>query len=159
MANSTVVAKTGRAIRLDDGLSPFGRWATSGIGLTLTRLAILVCLLGAWEFASGRLLSKYWLSSPSAIAQTLWSWVRDGSLWSHLIATLSEMTIGYVLGCLAGIGVGLLLGFMPRVYRVIIPFFGGLYCLPKVALAPLFVIFLGIDLGSKVALVGITVFF
>jgi NitT/TauT family transport system permease protein len=159
MANSTAVVKPGRTIRLDDGLSPLARWVTSGVGLTLTRLAILVCVLGAWELASGRLLSKYWLSSPSAIGRTLWRWAEDGSLWSHLEATLSEMTIGYVLGCLAGIGVGLLLGFMPNLYRVVIPFFGGLYCLPKVALAPLFVIFLGIDLGSKVALVGITVFF
>ncbi len=159
MSNSAISLKQSRAQRAEDGLSPLARLVTSSGGLIVTRLAILIVMLGAWELASNRLLSKYWLSSPSAIALTLWSWARDGSLWSHLSATLTEMSIGYVIGCLAGIGVGLLLGFLPNVYRVVIPFFGGLYCLPKVALAPLFVIFLGIDLASKVALVAITVFF
>lgn len=159
MSNTAITLKQRRSARAEDGSSRFARLVTSTGGLIVTRLAILVSVLGAWELASGRVISKYWLSSPSAIGRTLWRWVEDGSLWSHLGATLAEMSIGYVLGCLAGIGVGLLLGFMPKVYRVVIPFFGGLYCLPKVALAPLFVIFLGIDLGSKVALVAITVFF
>jgi hypothetical protein len=52
-----------------------------------------------------------------------------------------------------------MLGFMPNVYRIVEPYLAGLYCLPKIALAPLFVMLLGIDLASKVALVAITVFF
>ena len=108
---------------------------------------------------SGRWVSKYWLSSPSAIVRTLWGWGADGSLWRHLGTTLLETGLGYVIGCIAGVLVGLTLGFLPRVQRVVMPFFGGLYCLPKIALAPLFVIVLGIDLGSKVALVAITVYF
>jgi NitT/TauT family transport system permease protein len=135
------------------------RWALTPAGLLVIRFAIAAAILLAWELASGRLLSKYWLSSPSAIAATLWNWGVDGSLWRNLSTTLIEMGLGYVIGAVAGIAVGLTLGFMPRVQRVLMPFFGGLYCLPKIALAPLFVIVLGIDLGSKVALVAITVFF
>jgi NitT/TauT family transport system permease protein len=159
VSNPAITLKQNQVARGDDDLTPLARLVTSTSGLIVTRSAILIFVLAAWELASGRLISKYWLSSPSAIGGTLWGWIEDGTLWGHLGATLSEMSIGYLLGSLAGISVGLLLGFMPRVYRVVIPFFGGLYCLPKVALAPLFVIFLGIDLGSKVALVAITVFF
>jgi NitT/TauT family transport system permease protein len=143
----------------NDEPGPFGKLVLTTKGLVIARLLILGGVLLAWEFASGRLLSKFWLSSPSAIAETLWRWLQDGSLWNHLEATLTEMSLGYAIGCIAGVAVGLLLGFLPTVYRVVIPFLGGLYCLPKIALAPLFVILLGIDLGSKVALVAISVFF
>lgn len=142
-----------------DELGPAGRIALTPWGLVVIRLLLVVFVLGLWEFGSGRWLNKYWFSSPSAIATTLSRWAADGSLWRHLSTTLTEMGLGYVIGCVAGIVLGLVLGFLPRVHRVVIPYLGGLYCLPKIALAPLFVIVLGIDLGSKVALVGITVFF
>lgn len=161
MANSTSATTGNRstARRADEGPSRVGRVVLSVPGLAITRVGLVVAVLAAWEAASGRLVSRYWLSSPSAIAARIWSWVADGSIWMHLSATLLEMSLGYVIGCLLGVGVGLLLGFLPRVHRVVIPYLGGLYCLPKIALAPLFVILLGIDLGSKVALVAITVFF
>jgi NitT/TauT family transport system permease protein len=159
MADTTVNLKQPIGRRADEGPGWLGRKVLSAPGLIITRLAILICTIGVWELASGRILSEYWLSSPSKIARTLWGWIESGSLWPHVGATLTEMVIGYVIGCLAGVAVGLMLGFLPTVHRIVIPFLGGLYCLPKVALAPLFVIFLGIDLGSKVALVAITVFF
>jgi len=147
------------ARRDDDAPGGFAAWALTTTGLITLRLSIVVGVLVAWELASGRLVSKYWLSSPSLIAAKLGAWVADGSIWMHLQATLTEMGAGYVIGCLLGMGAGLLLGFLPRTYRVVTPYLSGLYCLPKVALAPLFVIVLGIDLGSKIALVAITVFF
>lgn len=139
--------------------SGFAAWALTRTGVLTLRLVIVAGLLVAWELASGHLVSRYWLSSPSLIAAKLWSWVADGSIWMHLVATLTEMGAGYVLGCALGVAFGVLLGFLPRVYRVVVPYLSGLYCLPKVALAPLFVIVLGIDLASKIALVAITVFF
>ena len=160
MATTTATAMTRlSAARIEENLSPFGRLVLTTAGLTVIRLLLVVTVLGLWELASGRWVSKYWLSSPSAILTTLWRWANDGSLWLHLSTTLTEMGLGYVAGCLTGIALGLMLGFLPRVHRVVIPYLGGLYCLPKIALAPLFVILLGIDLGYKVALVGITVFF
>jgi NitT/TauT family transport system permease protein len=80
-------------------------------------------------------------------------------LWRHLQATLLAMGVGYVIGCAVGITCGLVLGFMPFVQRVLTPYLAGLYALPKIALAPLFIILLGIDIESKIALVAITVFF
>lgn len=159
MASVSINSPVAQSSSRNDEPGPLGRAVLTTKGLIVARVLFLAVVLIAWELASGRIMSKFWLSSPSAIAQTLWKWLHDGTLWVHLEATLTEMGIGYVIGCLAGVLIGLILGFLPTVYRVVIPFLGGLYCLPKIALAPLFVILLGIDLGSKVALVAISVFF
>src|SRR5258708_3733940 len=128
-------------------------------GLIVTRLLIVGVALLAWELASGTLLPKFWLSRPSAIFARWAQWLADGSLWRHLEARLLAMGVGYVIGCLVGVALGLALGFMPFVQRVLMPYLAGLYALPKIALAPLFIILFGIDIESKIALVAITVFF
>ena len=156
---ATPVAASRPSLARAGGPSGFAAWALTTTGVLTLRLVIVAGFLVAWELASGRLVSRYWLSSPSLIATKLWSWVADGSIWMHLVATLTEMGAGYVIGCALGVALGVVLGFMPRVHRVVVPYLSGLYCLPKVALAPLFVIVLGIDLASKIALVAITVFF
>jgi NitT/TauT family transport system permease protein len=130
-----------------------------GTLIILGRLALLVAFLAAWEAASGTLVPKFVASSPSAIARVIAGWVADGSLWRHAQATLTEMASGYVIGAAGGIICGLCLGFLPRVERIAGPFVAALYALPKVALAPLFVIVFGIGLESKIVLVAITVYF
>lgn len=125
----------------------------------LIRLVIVVVALAAWEFWPASRQVRFWLSNPSAILGTLWGWIVDGSLWGHLGATLTVMMAGYAVGCAAGIALGLIFGFLPRAYRVLSPFVAAFYALPKIALAPLFIILLGIGMASKVALVAITVFF
>ena len=102
---------------------------------------------------------RFWVSGPVDIVVRLWDWVRDGSLWENLGATLAAMALGYAIGTLTGVGSGLMFGFLPRLYRVLSPYISALYALPKIALAPLFVILFGIGIASKVALVAITVFF
>ena len=99
------------------------------------------------------------MSGPVEIVARLWSWILDGSLWENLGATLLAMALGYVIGTVTGIVLGLLFGFLPRLHRVLSPYITALYAMPKIALAPLFVIMLGIGIASKVALVAITVFF
>ncbi|MEZ5856487.1 MAG: ABC transporter permease [Hyphomicrobiaceae bacterium] len=126
---------------------------------TLARVVIVGAILAAWQFVPVSRGIKFWLSGPWEIVTTLVGWVVDGSLWSHLAATLGVMIVGYGIGCSVGIGLGLLLGFLPRLHRVLLPFITAFYALPKIALAPLFIILLGIGMGSKVALVAITVFF
>ncbi len=137
----------------------FKRTISSLPGLIVTRLLILAAFLIVWELASGTLISAFWLSKPSRIFATLWLWITSGSLWPHLQATMTAMCVGYVVGCLAGIALGLLLSFLPTVQRVLMPYISGLYALPKIALAPLFVILLGIEIPSKVALVAVTTVF
>src|SRR5262249_43357776 len=83
----------------------------------------------------------------------------DGTIWAHLGSTLLVMAEGYVVGCASGIALGLLLGFLPRLSRILAPVLASFYALPKIALAPLFVIVLGVDQASKIALVAVTVLF
>jgi NitT/TauT family transport system permease protein len=83
----------------------------------------------------------------------------DGSLWGNVGATVLAMALGYSIGTASGVALGLLFGLMPRIYRVVSPYITALYAMPKIALAPLFVIVLGIGIESKVALVALTVFF
>jgi NitT/TauT family transport system permease protein len=132
---------------------------SKGLSAGRIRLLLVVLLLALWEFAPASKATKFWLSSPSMILSTLWGWIAEGSLWAHLGASLSVMITGYALGCIAGIGLGFLFGFLPRVHRVLSPYVAAFYALPKIALAPLFIILFGIDMASKVALVSITVFF
>lgn len=128
-------------------------------GLLAVRLAVFGALLVAWQLGSQIHAVMFWISSPTEIMLQLWSWIADESLIGHLWATLEAMSIGYVLGCFLGICAGLAFGFMPRLHLILSPYVTALYALPKIALAPLFVILLGIDVTSKVALVVITVFF
>jgi NitT/TauT family transport system permease protein len=140
-------------------LSVLPRVLANPVGLMTGRVLVVLILLVIWELTSGALLPKFWVSSPSSIFKVLISWIVKGSLWSHLYATLLAMTLGYGLGAIIGIAAGLFLGLSRQVERVLAPFITALYALPKIALAPLFVIFLGIEIESKVALVAIIVFF
>ena len=132
--------------------------ATPG-GRLGARAGLVALLLLAWQFAPAGRATQFWLSSPSLIAGTLWQWIADGTLWVHLGATLLVMAEGYVVGCAAGVGIGIVLGLFPRLHRVLAPFLTGVYAIPKIALAPLFIIILGVGDSSKIALVAITVFF
>lgn len=116
------------------------------------------CLL-AWQLVSGRWVAPLWMSRPTDIAGKLGEWLWSGTLAFHLATTALEMALGYVLGALVAIGLGLLLGARPLLGQVLSPFLVALYSVPQVALAPLFVLWFGIDIPSKVALVAATVFF
>lgn len=159
MENSSSASSSVAVRRRDTTRGGLAQLVLTTPGLILTRLMILGAFLIAWQLASGTLVPTFWSSSPTAVLATLWQWILDGTLWRNLQATLLAMCLGYAIGCCAGVGTGLLLGFMPKVRQVIAPFLSGLYALPKIALAPLLIILLGIGIGAKVALVAITVFF
>jgi NitT/TauT family transport system permease protein len=127
-------------------------------GRSLARLALALIILAAWQYLPGANL-RFWMSGPIEIVARLLTWLHDGSLWENVGATLLAMALGYIIGTAAGIAIGLLLGLMPRLNRVLSPYIAALYAMPKIALAPLFVIVFGIGIESKVALVAITVFF
>lgn len=127
-------------------------------GRSVARLVLALIILAMWEYLPGPDL-RFWMSGPVEIVTRLWSWILDGSLWENVGATLLAMSLGYAIGSGVGIALGLLFGLMPRLHRVLSPYIAALYAMPKIALAPLFVIVFGIGLESKVVLVAITVFF
>lgn len=135
-----------------------GRILESSFGKTLCRIALVAVLLFAWELLPSREM-RFWASSPSAIVTTIWAWIIDGSLGSHLGATLKVMALGYLFGCFSGVAAGLFFGFFPTLHLVFAPYIAAIYALPKIALAPLLIILLGIGMSSKVTLVSVTVFF
>ncbi|MBB5047946.1 NitT/TauT family transport system permease protein [Rhodopseudomonas rhenobacensis] len=133
---------------------PRGDWAH--------RLLVLlpgIALLAFWQWSSGRLIKEIYISKPTAIAQRLFELFASGEIYPHLWTTGQELVMGYGIGVAAGILGGYALGRSPRLARIFEPYVMAFYGVPKIALAPLFIIWFGIGVGSKVALASIMVFF
>jgi NitT/TauT family transport system permease protein len=123
------------------------------------RVALLTFVLAAWEVAGGRWIEITFSSKPSLLLGRLLEWSADGTLWVNTWITLQEVIYGFLLGATTGAIVGFLLASMRFAYSVFDPFILALYAIPKVALAPLFIIWFGIGLSMKILLAAATVFF
>ncbi|MGN6572147.1 MAG: ABC transporter permease [Pseudolabrys sp.] len=156
---SLVVAAAHSPRRTAAGEGALAQFLTSPGGRLFGQFVIVAGLLALWEIGSGTFMPRLWVSSPSAIVAQLYRWFSDGSIWAHLTATISSAAAGYLLGAITGVASGLLLGLSARAEAILSPFIVALYSLPKIALAPFFVIFLGIGIESKIALVAVTVYF
>jgi NitT/TauT family transport system permease protein len=115
-------------------------------------------LFGIWQ-ALSLWLGTYWVGSPWGTVTRLASGVAGGELLKHASFTLAEALIGFVVGGIPAIVVPFLLRRLPIVTAILDPFMVGGYGAPKLALAPLFILWFGIGIESKIALVAITVFF
>ncbi len=132
----------------------------SGRGrLLLYRLLFGLALLALWEGSSGRLIDPFWVSSPSRVFAYLAQVTLDGSIFAHAAITLYEAVVGFVVGALTGIGFGFLLARRETLAAVLDPYIVAFNGIPRIALAPLFIIWFGIGPNSKVVLVVIVVFF
>lgn len=123
------------------------------------QVALLVLFLAAWQAASGRLIDDFFISSPTAVAVKLYTWAVDGTLWMSFLYTFQAMAGGFILGSTFGFIVGFVLGRSHMLARLLDPFITAIYCMPKIALAPLLIMWFGIGLASKVAMAGLIVFF
>ncbi len=103
------------------------------------RVIVGVAIIAFWEFSSGRLIDKLFVSSPSAVSWRLWRWLMDGSLWNHLSITLYATAWGFLIGSVVGFVLGLVFGRYQTVADIFDPFITALYSIPKIALAPLFI--------------------
>ena len=132
---------------------------TRAFRLTVMRALILVVFLVGWELASGPLVKEFFISKPTAIFRTLFEWVADGSLFYHAAITATEAFLGFLIGGAIGMAVGMLLGRAEFLAQLLDPFIMAFYSLPKVALAPLFILWIGIGMDMKVVLTAAIVFF
>jgi NitT/TauT family transport system permease protein len=123
------------------------------------QLAITAALLVGWQGASGRLIDALFLSDPVSVARAFIRITLDGTLWWHLEVTLIEMTLGYVLGVGAGIAAAFAVAAIPFGKPIARPTMLMAFATPKVALAPLIIIWFGIGLLPKVILAAALVFF
>lgn len=123
------------------------------------RIILVICLLGSWQLASGWLIPANWIASPVMVAQTAWGWISSGLLLFHLKITFLEMVIGSLIGTSLAIATGFGLSSSGLLADALMPYISAFYGIPRIALAPLFVIWFGIGITSKVALVAVVVFF
>jgi NitT/TauT family transport system permease protein len=134
-------------------------FSVRSIAVTLVRLAIIVGFLSLWEIASGRWIEPFLISSPSRIFSSMVTHFQSGDLLQHSWVTFQEIAIGFPLGALVGIALGYWFGrsrFLAEIFEPIIIAINGI---PRTALAPLFIVWLGIGIWSKVGVVFLLVFF
>jgi NitT/TauT family transport system permease protein len=125
-----------------------------GIGV-LVFIAIIG--LAEWGTRTG-FISPLTLPKPSDVWGTFAELFESGLLWKHLGPSLSRLAVGGALGAIAGIGVGILIGLFSLIRAGLVPVVAAIFPIPKIALLPLFVIWFGIDEGSKYALIAFGTF-
>ena len=137
-----------------------GARSFSRANVLFAQLAVGVAIVGAWQsLVALKLLDPFFVSRPSAIAARIWAWIAGGTLWRHLAVTVEESLLGLVVGAALGIGCGFALARAPFAGRVLDPYIKMLNAVPRVVLAPLFLLWFGLGIWSKVALAVTLVFF
>src|SRR5881296_598682 len=134
--------------------------------LTLLALQILVAVvsIALWHILTTvpiggvKLLPPFFFSTPIDVATRIVKWFVEGTIWKHLWITLVESVLAFVIGSLAGILIGFWFAQQPLVATVLDPYVKMVNALPRVVLAPIFALWLGLGIWSKVAL-GVTLVF
>ena len=127
---------------------------------TLSAIATFVLLVGAWEVSVWAFdISNIILPPPSAVAVALWDGLVGGSYWWHTAVTFWEVVAGFIIGSAAGLALGTMIGLSPFLERTLYPYVVGFQTLPKVAVAPLFVVWFGYGATSKIIITATIAFF
>jgi NitT/TauT family transport system permease protein len=122
------------------------------------RLLPAIVILAVWEFGSGTIVEPFFFSKPSVIFQRLIR-VHEWQATQHIQITLIEIVVGFAIGAILGVGLGYLLGFYRRLSSYVEPYILAFYAVPRIALAPLLIIWLGIGIYSKIFMAAVMVFF
>ncbi len=126
------------------------------------QLAVLVVVVATWEFLTAptiRVAKPLFFSRPSRIAHLLVEWFTTGYIYPHVAITLYETLLGFVIGALGGVAVGFVLARNRTLSLIFNPYVRMLNALPRVVLAPIFILWFGLGIKSKVALGFTLVFF
>lgn len=126
----------------------------------LIQLCLLVVILGGWQLGTSLgVIDVFFFPAPVDICNQVIRWVTDTGFYRHVTITLTETVLGYLIGTGLGVAAGVWLGLSRSASRILDPFIKGLNAIPRVVLAPIFVLWLGLGLWSKVALAVTLVFF
>ena len=130
-----------------------------GLRVRLWQAGLLLAFLALWEWASraGR-IDPFFFSKPSDILARVGRWFATGEIYPHLYVTSVEMLLAFFFGTLFGVLMGLWLALSPGVALVLDPYVKALNAIPRVVLAPIFTLWFGLGILSKVAL-GVTLVF
>src|SRR6267378_3021901 len=133
------------------------------------RIAFAVVVLGFWEIGTtidathheGLWIDPFFYGRPSGIASQLWTWITTGTaqgpLWLQVATTLEEAFLGFLIGVVLGVIFGVALGRVRLLSDVFAPYIKALNAMPRVVLGSIFIITIGYNIWSKVALVGAVV--
>lgn len=136
----------------------------SKINLLLLQILVAVVAITLWHLLTtvpvfGRvLLPPFFFSNPFDVAEQVVTWFVTGVIWKHLWVTLIEALLAFVIGSIGGVLVGFWFARQPRTAAVFDPYVKMVNALPRVVLAPIFTLWLGLGIWSKVAL-GVTLVF
>ena len=137
-----------RGAGFSPGASRFAGWIAMALVIALWQL------LGSLS-----LVNPIFLPTPLAILRAIYQLALSGALWHHLSASLLRIGTGWMLGTVAGIAVGFAIGLFGQARSVGITFISALFPIPKIALLPLLILWLGIGEEPKIATIALGVFF
>ena len=136
----------------------------SRVILLALQVAVALVVILAWQLVSTTSIVgdprtiSFFFSTPGAVAARIVEWLIEGSIWYNLWITLVEAMLAFVIGSLGGVAVGFWFARKPLVAAVFDPYVKAANALPRVVLAPIFALWLGLGIWSKVAL-GVTLVF
>lgn len=134
--------------------------ARHNLRIAAARVALFVAVTGLWQLGSNlNLIDPTVVPSPAAIWASLLKITLNGQLAFHAWITIQETIGGFLIGAIGGIVLGFAIGRYPALSEVLDPFILAIYSVPKVALAPLFVVWFGIGIFMKIVLAAVTVLF
>ncbi|HYP82419.1 ABC transporter permease [Variovorax sp.] len=153
------MSTSGAEIEAGSQADPPTPWMTPGRRRVLM-LAVLVAVLALWHLCvSAFAVSHLIFPGPLGVARAVYDVLASGEIWPHLWITLYEILAGFALGALAGFVLGALIGQSAVLEAVLYPYVVAFQTVPKVAVAPLFVLWFGFDTASKVVITATIVFF
>lgn len=124
------------------------------------RVVVLMALLGLWQYGVDQeWVNPIFAATPREVWDGTWKVVGTSLFWEDLIVTLREAVVGFVIGAGAGLITGLVMGRYLRVGKVFGPFLTFANATPKIALAPIFLLWFGVGETSKIVLASVVVFF
>ena len=136
-----------------------GGFNRARIRLSLDRTMLFVTLVALWELAGRYWVDPVWSSRPSLIGERLIALAQSGDLFIHTWTTLTEATLGLALAFVVGLPIGMAMAHYKYANEVAKPLVMALYSLPRVALAPLFIIWFGIGEQPKILLIALATLF
>src|SRR5215472_12963997 len=138
--------------------------SVSRIKLIMLQFLVAIIAVLLWQLfttvpiAGVKLLPPFFFSTPLDVASRIAKWFVEGTIWRHLWITLIESVLAFVIGSVAGVLIGFWFARQPRVAAVFDPYVKMANALPRVVLGPIFALWLGLGIWSKVAL-GVTLVF
>ena len=137
--------------------------------LRVYQVLVLVLVLALWHVATSPTLlppiyfddpykAAFFFGEPLKVWSRLWSWFASGEIYRHLWVTLVETLLAFAIGTLLGVAIGIWLALSPAASGILDPYIKGVNAMPRLILAPIFFLWFGLGIASKVAL-GVTLVF